>query len=172
MRKQQTDWVVRDKGNFYIGGKKVTLISGKSGGHRIVGYVKDYNVIFKADAPVSRDKWFRRQTQSEIEVWKVLSKCDKKHFAQILDHGTYSYRGKLYHWHIQETLPMNNSQNISKSIIKSLKTLLNKYKLSDLWIPRNNRLLDHFDNWTIIDNKPVIYDWGVNGIYDCTEGKK
>jgi hypothetical protein len=150
------------KGNYYLNKKKVVPITGKSGGYRLVGFVEEYNVIFKADVPRKYNN-FASQTRSEIELWrKHMSSHDKKYyFANILDYDTYIRNGRIYHWHIQEVLPIKKEKS-TNSVLKQLTKLLQKYRLQDIWGYKDDQV-----NWTIMNNAPVIYDWGVNDLFDC-----
>lgn len=164
----QTFEVKRSRRVFYVNGQKVRRIIGRSGGYRFVGETAD-GLIFKADIAEKRDSSFSTQTRDELEAYAKIKDKDLQYFPTILDFGEYdgtkSEGVRKYFWLIEKKVRIVNGIMVSERIAKKLDNLVERYRITDLACTYAGAYLSDSCNWTIVNNKPMIYDFGVQRGY-------
>ena len=94
-----------------------------------------------------------QQSTREIETWKNIAKEHRKYFAKLV--GWNSEKGYI----IQEKIEFRRGRrsNAAKKIVEEMRKI---YQLGDISFCGDN------DNWAVRkDGTPVIFDWGVDGVW-------
>lgn len=151
-------------GNFYVDGKKVKQITGKSGGYRFVGVTHDQK-IFKADWTENTEgDQFNHQTRDEIEILDRVKPQDRKHFPGVIASGKYHSATAVNRWRcwmIVEKVRVRPGLIVTGLIAAALARLICTYNLTDISSRYEDARTTDSCNWTILGGVPVIYDAGI-----------
>ena len=113
------------------------------GGCRRKGFYGDQIIKFDNDYEL-----IPSQNLREIELWKLIEKKDRKHFAAI---NQYSYKDEYI---VQERIKFKRGRK-SRKHYDVIFDLIEKYEIGDIGFCGEN------DNWGVRDNDvPVIFDYG------------
>lgn len=91
------------------------------------------------------------QSKNEFDLWKKIDEKDKKYFAEVVGGGAVN---EYCFWVAQRFIEINLHALIPRKVQELVDTLKEKYKLSDI----DSKLAGR--NWALIDDTPVIYDYG------------
>lgn len=150
------------RGAFFVDGKKVTRITGKSGGFRYVGVTAD-GLIFKADIHERCTGWAGDQTEKEIERYQLFDFADRKYFPLILANGSYTSLG-TYSWLITPQTEIKLRHKISAHMSKTLRRLERRYDLTDLGstcVGDRTHVNSNFTVTGTVRFRPLIFDFAL-----------
>jgi len=131
-----------------------------------VALMSNGRYIVKADYKRYEDRPnLSYQTEREIRLWHSLSPKDKRYFPNLIDYGTYESRTKgTFFWLVQERI-RTTSTRVNRRMLNTVNRLEAEYEIEDLgWLDPGDDLWDTA-NWTIRDNRPVIYDFGLKRMW-------
>jgi len=143
-----------------VNGKLARIITGRSGGYRLVALTAQGHIL-KIDAYAPRTEHaFERQTRTEKQKYREISKEDRKYFPKIIAKGTVLFQKTVIDWVIQEKLEFEEYVHCTKAQNRAFKRIAKRYDIGD--IETDSNFIGSFDNLCITtDGRPIIYDWGV-----------
>jgi hypothetical protein len=153
---------VSKDGGIYVNGKRAIKnnLMKNSGGYRWVAETKD-GLIVKLDRKPSKNE-YHRQTYAEIRLYDNLVERDKKYFPEIIAHGRVKIGTRYYSWLIEKKLELPHYPKITKSAKAITDRLVTKYGIQDMPWRVVGDCISPTSNWTIINRRPVIFDFGFN----------